>query len=227
MHRERNGIMSGIGKAVSAYQKFQMDMIGKLSVESENMLEEVPFLDEGYIYTQIERLKKEHEDLSRDLKISMDLNLQSDYEQQKKVRLKSKLDKVEIKMLYYALNSFRSLDLCKTLCTGKNIKVTKLIMALEQYQDGNMEQAEELFKEYFSDNSIESAFFLGNKIYGKLLYKKGMIQEALVHLEYAVQLKIDDMEVLLLLEHAYQKTNHELEQKLVSEVCQILGQGGI
>ena len=141
--------MSGIGKAVSAYQKFQMDMIGKLSIESENMLEEVPFLDEGYIYTQIERLKKEHEDLSRDLKISMDLNLQSDYEQQKKVRLKSKLDKVEIKMLYYALNSFRSLDLCKTLCTGKNIKVTKLIMALEQYQDGNMEQAEELFKSTF------------------------------------------------------------------------------
>ena len=33
--------------------------------------------------------------------------------------------------------------------------------------------------------------------------------------EYAVQLKIDDMELLLLLEHAYQKTNHELEQKLV------------
>ena len=219
--------MSGIGKAVSAYQKFQMDMIGKLSVESENMLEEVPFLDEGYIYTQIERLKKEHEDLSRDLKISMELNLQSDYEQQKKVRLKSKLDKVEIKMLYYALNSFHSLDLCKKLCTGKNIKVTKLIMALEQYQDGNMEQAEELFKAYFSDNSVESAFFLGNKIYGKLLYKKGRMQEALVHLEYAVQLKVDDMELLLLLERAYQKTNRELEQKLMGEVCQILGQGGI
>lgn len=214
--------MVGVGKAVAAYQKFQMDMIGKLSIESKNMLEEVPFLDEGYIYTQIERLKRQHEDISRDLKISMDLNLQSDYEQQKRITLKSKMDKVEIKMLYYALNSFNSLDLCKTLSAGKNIKVTNLIMALEQYQAGNLEEAEKSFQAYFLDNSIESAFFLGNKVYGKLLYKKGMIEKALVHLEYAVQFKVNDMELLMLLQHAYQKTNRELEQQLVSEVCQIL-----
>lgn len=223
MHREGNDTMSGIGKAVSAYQKFQMDMIGKLSIESENMLEEVPFWDEGYIYTQIERLKKRHEDISRDLKISMDLDIQSDYEQQKRTKLKSNLDRVEIKMLYYALNSFNSLELCKTLCAGKNIKVANLITALEQYQAGDMEQAEKSFHAYFLENSIESAFFLGNKVYGKLLYKRGMTEEALVHLEHAVQLKVDDMELLMLLQHAYQKMNRELEWKLVSEVCQILG----
>ena len=215
--------MSGIGKAVSAYQKFQMDMIGKLSIESTNVLEEVPILDEGYIHTQIERLKRHHEDISRELKISMDLDIQSDYEQQKRAKLKSKLDKVEIKMLYYALNSFNSLDLCKTLSSRKKIKVINLIMALEQYQAGDMEQAEKSFLAYFSENSIESAFFLGNKVYGKLLYKRGMIEEALEHLEQAVQLKVDDMELLMLLQHVYQKMNCELEQKLVSEVCQILG----
>ncbi len=214
--------MSGIGKAVSAYQKFQMDMIGKLSIESENMLEEVPFLDEGYIYTQIERLKRQHEDISRDLKISIDLDVQSDYEQQKRAKLKSMLDRVEIKMLYYVLNSFNSLDLCKTLSAGKNIKVANLIIALEQYQAGEMEQAVKSFHVYFAENSVESAFFLGNKIYGKLLFKSGMIEESLVHLEHAVQLKVDDMELLMLLQHAYQKTNRELEQRLVNEVCQIL-----
>ena len=215
--------MSGIGKAVSAYQKFQMDMIGKLSIESENMLEEVPFFDEGYIYTQIERLKRQHEDISRDLKISIDLDIQSDYEQQKRTKLKSMLDRVEIKMLYYALNSFNSLDLCKKLCTGKNIKAVNLVTALEEYQAGKMEQAVKLFHAYFSENSIESAYFLGNKVYGKLLFKRGMIEESLVHLEHAVQLKTDDMELLMLLQHAYQKANQELEQKIVSEVCQILG----
>lgn len=223
MHRERNGTMSGIGKAVTAYQKFQMDIIGKLSIESENMLEEVPFFDEGYIYTQIERLKRQHEDISRDLKISIDLDIQSDYEQQKRTKLKSMLDRVEIKMLYYALNSFNSMDLCKKLCTGKNIKVVNLIAALEKYQAGEMEQAGKLFHTYFSENSVESACFLGNKVYGKLLFKSGMIEKSLVHLEHAVQLKPDDMELLMLLQHAYQKTNQELEQKIVSEVCQILG----
>ena len=222
MRRERNGTMSVIGKAVSTYQKFQMDMIGKLSIESENMLEEVPLLDEGYIYTQIERLKRQHEDISRDLKISIDLDIQSDYEQQKRIKLKSMLDRVEVKMLYYALNSFNSLDLCKKLCAGKKIKVAKLIMALEEYHAGELELAKKLFQAYFSENSIESAFFLGNKVYGKLLFKNGNIEEALVHIEHAIQLKPDDMELLMLLQHAYQKTNRELERKLVMEICEIL-----
>lgn len=200
--------MLGIGKTVSAYQKFQMDMIGKFSIESENILEEVPFLDDGYIYTQIDRLKKQHEDISRDLTISMDLDIASDYEQQKRIKLKAKLDRVEIKMLYYALNSFRSLNLCKTLANGKNIKVTNLIMALEQYQAGDIEQAGKLFHAYFLENSVESAFFLGNKVYGKLLFKRGMVEEALLHLEYAVQLKVDDKELLMLLQQAYQKLNY-------------------
>ena len=153
----------------------------------------------------------------------MDLDIQSDYEQQKRISLKSKLDRAEIKMLYYALNSFNSLDLCKTLSAGKNIKVANLIMALEQYKSGDIELAEKSFRVYFSENSIKSAFFLGNKIYGKLLYKKGMVEEALIHLEHAVQLKVDDMELLMLLQHAYQNTNRELEQQIVSEVRQILG----
>ena len=215
--------MSGIGMAVSAYQKFQMDMIGKLSIESETILEEVPFLDEGYIFAQIERLKRQHEDISRDLKISLELGIQSDYEQQKRTKLKSELNRVEIKMLYYALNSFQSLDLCKKLCAGKDIKAVTLITALEKYQAGAVEQAENLFHAYFLENNVESAFFLGNKVYGKILLKKGMVQEALDHLEYAVQLRVDDMELLMLLQHAYQKTNHETEQNLVSEICQILG----
>lgn len=215
--------MLKLGTAVSAYQKLQMDMVCKFSIENEKLLEEVPFLDEGYIYTQIERLKRQHEDILRDLKISMDLNLQSDYEIQKRKKLKYKLNEVEIKMLYYALNSFNSLDLCKILSVEKKTNATNLITALEQYRDGNFENAYKLFRIYFSDNSVESAFFLANKVYGKLLYKRGMIREALTHLEYAIQLKVDDKELLMLLQDLYQKNNQELEQNLINEICQILG----
>lgn len=223
MRSERNDIVSGMGKAVSAYKKIKLDLIGKFSIESKNVLEEVPFFDEGYVCAQIERLKQQHEDIARELKISVDLNMQSEYEQNKRIQLKAKLDRIEIKIIYYALNSFNSLDLCKTLCIGKNIKVTNLIIALEQYQAGDIEQAEQTFRTYFSENDIESAFFLGNKIYGKLLFKRGLYKESLLHLEYAVQFKVDDMELLIMLQHAYQKTNQEFEHELVSEVCQILG----
>lgn len=169
--------MSGIGKAVSAYQKLQLDMIGKFSRESNNVLEEVPFLDEGYLYTQIERLKRKHQDLSRDLRISKELELSSEYEIQKRMKLKSQLDRVEVKMLYYALNSFQSLELCKTLSQGKEIKVTGLIQAQEEYQDGKQEVAEGLFEEYFSQNTVESAFFSWKQDMRETVIKKGKTGE--------------------------------------------------
>ncbi len=215
--------MSGIGKAIAAYQKLQMDMIGKLSVGSESILEETPFYDEGYIYTQIERLKREHEDVSRDLKIATELDIQSEYEQQKKVQLKARLDKIEVRMMYYAINSIHSLELCKMLVKGKNIKIAGLIEALDYYQKGNFVEAEREFARYFADNSVDTALFLGNKIYGKILLKNGSIEAALVHLEHAVQLKVDDKELLMMLQNIYQTTNRELEQRMVNEVCQILG----
>lgn len=214
--------MAGAGKAVSAYQKLQMDMISRLSVGSEHMIDEVPFLDEGYIYTQIERLKKEHEDVSRDLKIAADLNIQSDYEIRKRESLRSKLNRLEIKIAYYAVNSFQSLELCKTLAKDKDIRLSGLVQALEFYQNNLTEQAESQFEQYFAVNGIESGIFLGNKIYGKLLLQAGKIEKALTHLEYAVQLRIDDIELLGLLKNAYKAAGRKTEWSVVSEVCRIL-----
>ena len=215
--------MPAIGKAISAYQKLQMDMIGKLSSSGENVLEEVPFYDEGYIFTQIERLKREHENVSRDLKIAIELNAQSDCELQKRIQLKAKLDRIEVKMMYYAINSFRSLRLCKALVNGKDIKIVGLIQALEYYHEGNLAQAEEMFYRYFKENCVESAFYLGNKIYGKLLLNKGNTEEALLHLEHAAQMKVNDKELLMMLQNAYQVMQKELEKSIVDEICQILG----
>lgn len=86
--------MSGMGKAISAYKKLKLDLIGKFSIESMNVLEEVPLFDEGYIFTQIERLKQQHEDVARELKISVGLNIQSEYERHKRLQLKAKLDSI-------------------------------------------------------------------------------------------------------------------------------------
>lgn len=215
--------MSIIGNAISTYRKLKIDMIEKFSIESESVLDEAPFFDEGYIKVQIDRLKRKHEDILRELKIAIELDLKSEYEVQKRLKLKSVLDRLEIKMLYYALNSLNSLDLCRTLSNGKDIKIISLIEALECFKNGDEVQAEEYFREYFQQNSIESAFFLGNKIYGKLLIKAGDIENALIHLEHAVQLKIDDKELLDLLQDIYSRLNLETELMLAEEVYKILG----
>ena len=217
--------MSILGDGIAVYQTLQMDMIGKLSVGSEKIIDEVPFYDEGYISTQIERLKRVYEDVSHELKTAVELNIQSDYEQHKRLLLKSRLDKIELKLLYYAMNSFESLDLCRKLMNGKNVKVAGLIQALEYYRKGDAEQSKVLFCNFFKDNSVESGFYLANKIYGKLLIKAGEVEKALKHMEYAVQLKVDDIELLFLLEQAYKKTGRQMEKEVVDEVCRILGQG--
>lgn len=60
-------------------------------------------------------------------------------------------------------------------------------------------------------------------MYGKLLIKAGDIENALIHLEHAVQLKIDDKELLDLLQDIYSRLNLETELMLAEEVYKILG----
>lgn len=218
--------MSVIGKGIAAYQTVQMDIIGKLSVGSEHVIDEIPFYDEGYISTQIERLKTEHEDVARDLKIATELASKSDDAVEKKAKLKAKMEKIEVRILYYAMNSFASLDLCKLLLKGKNIQAVGVIKALEHYQNGDISEAKEEFKKYFEAKGIAAGFFLPNKTYGEILLKDDGAQVALPHLEYAIQLKVDDRELLMMLADAYERTGKWMEKSLVNEVCQILGIGG-
>lgn len=211
-----------IGQAVVAYRKLQMDMIDKLSVGSENVIDEVPFFDEGYIFTQIERLKKKYENVSRELKISEELNEQSDYEVAKREKLKKMLEKTELKIVYLSLNSFKSLEMCRKLVKGKDYKVTCLLQALEFYHNKDEKNAEEQFEQYFADNLLNSGYYLGNKIFGTLLFRKGETKRALQHLECAVQFNINDLELLSLMQEAYEKLGLVFEKEIVSEVIGIL-----
>lgn len=211
-----------IGQAVSAYQKLHMDLITKFSVGNDNLMDEVPFFDEGYISTQIERLKRKHEDFSRELKISVELNSQSDYEVKKREKLKFMLEKTELKMVYLALNSFKSIEMCKSLVRGKEYKVQGLINALDAYQIGNEEKAKKEFEMYFSINTIESGYYLANKTYGKILLKMGDNRKALQHFESAIQFKVDDVELLSLLQNTYANLEMIPENQIVSEVLDIL-----
>jgi hypothetical protein len=211
-----------LGQAVAAYKKLQMDIIGKMSIGCEEIINEVPFFDEGYISTQIERLKKEHEIAANELKIATELNIDSEFEENKRRNLKKKLDVIETMMVHYAINSLNSIQMCRNLSSGKNLKIEKLIDSLEAYAMSDKQTAYISFYGYFKDNSIESAYFLSNKVYGKLLIENKKYDEALKHLEYAVQLRVDDMELLMLLKECYTKLELDFEGGITSEVIQIL-----
>lgn len=216
--------LSLLGDGVSTYHKLQMDMFSRLTIGSETIIDEVPFLDEGFIKTKIERLKKEHETVSREIKIAKELKIDSDRERNRIDQLHSKLEKIETKIVYLALNSFNSLELCKSIIAGKGRKVESLILALEYALKHDAKTAIDLFQKYFEINGVESGFFLPNKVYGKLLVEQGKYQEALKHLEYAIMLRVNDMELLNLLRISYEQTGKVLEMDITKEVLQILGQ---
>ena len=211
-----------LGQAISTYKKIQMDFIGKLSMENKEIINEVPFFDEGYLSTQINRLKEEHARVCTELKIAYELNLDSKYEEEKRKKLRLKRDSLEIKMLHYAVNSLNSLEMCKVLAKGKNLKIEKLISALELYKDNDKEAITE-FALYFLDNAVDKGYYLGNKLYGKLLLENGKADIAREHLEYAVQMRVDDVELLTLLEECYKMLRQTYEEKITKEVLQILG----
>lgn len=210
-----------IGQAISAYKKMQMDFIGKLSIDNEKIINEVPFFDEGYLATQIERLKDEHARVSTELKIAYELNINSEYEVEKRRKLKLQRDVLETKMIHYAVNTLNSLEMCKMLAKGKNLQIEKLICAMELYKENNRNAISE-FDAYFSNNEITKGYYLGNKLYGKLLLADGRSKEAKEHLEYAVQMRVDDVELLTLLEQCYKSLGQECEGKITKEVLQIL-----
>ena len=210
-----------LGQAIAAYKKLQMDFIGKLSVENEDVINEVPFFDEGYLATQIERLKEEHARVSTELRVSYELNDNSDYEVEKRRKLKLQRDALETKMIHYAVNSLNSLEMCKMLAKGKKLKIEELVSALEMYKDNDAGAIKE-FDSYFSNNEITKGYYLGNKLYGKLLLEDGRVKEAKEHLEYAVQMRVDDVELLGLLEQCYKTLGQVYEEMITKEVLQIL-----
>lgn len=211
-----------IGKIITTYQKMQMDMIGKLSSINTSIIDEAPFFDEGYISVQIERLKEDYEDYSRELKISVELNGTSDYELKKRETLKRKMEKTELQIIHMASNSFQALEMCENLIGTKNYKIGIAIKALKAYRDGREEEAVILFKEYFVAKDVSAGYFLINKTYGKLLLKQGKHDEALLHLEYAVQLRVDDIELLFCLQRLYMLLGLDMEKDILDEVIDVL-----
>lgn len=214
-----------IGKAAATYKKFQMDLIGRMSVGNEDIIYEIPFFDEGFINTQIERLKRKHEMLFTEMKISQELN--TEYEISKRKKLKIQIEVIETKIVHYAINSFKSLPLCRELVRGKDLKIEGLIDALECYCDNDKNQAGAKFFEYFRENKIESAYFLGNKTYGIILAESGKYEEALRHLEYAVQLRVNDTGLLIWMKKAYLAIGKQFEADRISDALYVLGVGGI
>ena len=210
-----------IGKAVDIYRKLQMDMIGKLSVENEDIINECPFFDEGYISAQIERLKKEHERLLIELNASKQVD--TDYEIKRSATLNNQINAVEVKIIHYAVNSFAALPLCKKLADGKGLKIEKLILALDEYKAGKIDSSQKLFAEYFGSSNIEAGYFLGNKIYGHILIEAGKTREGLAHLEHAVQLRVNDTELLAWLKEVYETLDMSFESDRVEEAMKILG----
>ena len=93
---------------------------------------------------------------------------------------------------------------------------------MELYKDNDKDAITE-FALYFSDNAVDKGYYLGNKLYGKLLLENGKANIAREHLEYAVQMRVDDVELLTLLEECYKMLRQTYEEKITKEVLQILG----
>ncbi|QFJ54342.1 hypothetical protein [Pseudobutyrivibrio xylanivorans] len=209
-----------IGKALATYKKIQMDMIGKLSIDNEEVIYECPFLDEGYINAHIERLKLKYGDLQQELKVSCELN--TDYEIQKRDEIKRQILDVEESMITYAVNSFKALELCRSLAKGKKLRIELLMDALDNYNKGAKDAAFDLFNHYFAESDITRGYFLGNKIYGHLLIDKGDYEKGLLHLVYAASLRVNDIELLIWLKEAYKMNGMDFESERVEDVLEVL-----
>jgi tetratricopeptide (TPR) repeat protein len=211
-----------LGKIISNYQKIEMELVGKLSDNGIDIMDEAPFYDESYVEVKIERLKKRLNQVTQDLKIAIQYEKNDSYTEEKKKSLIRERDDILFHIVYWASNSWRSLGLCKRILEDYQVDFLDCINALTLFQENKEEEAFQLFHKYYSEKGSVENHYLINKTYGIILMHKRQDKMAIGLLEYALQFVPDDYEIYHLLQTLYQRNGMEENAGFIEEIVKLL-----
>lgn len=209
-------------KIVTLYRKAEMGVIGILAGTTANVIDETNFYDIGYMQTQISRIKKEINSVTKELEINIELNEDSDYANFKRQELIEQREKLLLHLIFLASNSFGNLVECEKMAKGHGFAFMACIDALNDYKNGYNDKALKLLEGYFQEYGSVEEHYLVNKVFGLLLVEKGLYQKAIAFLSYALQFIPDDMETLKKLQLCYQQVGADKRMEIVNEVLAVL-----
>lgn len=211
-----------IEKLAAGYRKAQMGVLSGLAGVTGSILDETAFYDAGYMDAQVKRVQKQIEDVTKELKICMDMKDGSEYGMNKKSELFTRRGQLVHQLVFLASNSFKNLGDCVKIAERHDYPFMKCVEGLMAYDSGQKERAFAILESYFKEHKSVEGHFLVNKVFGILLAERGQGGKAVPFLTYALQFMPDDMECLDTLKGCYESQGDKGKAAVVSEVFGLL-----
>ena len=211
-----------IKKIMKLYKNGKIAFINKLSVSGQEDIEEVFFLDDGYIKSKIERLKKKHSIINNDIESLVKYDERDEHGKNKLKYLLDQRINVKIQMAFLASNNFNNLDKCISLLEDVDTDFKLCLYALKEYNMGNSNQAYEQFYKYFKTKDRLIEHYLINKVYGELLFSIKQYNISAKVLRKAAEVRPEEKQVHIMLKEIYKLTNQTTEEKIQDNILDLL-----
>ena len=170
MDTHSNGILQ---KTIKAYQNTKISIMKKV-IEASDIADENEFLDNGFIKSQIDSLKKEYAFIQNEVSVLTNVDDRQNAEKLRAYR--DRQEELLFLIAFYASNSFQNIDYCLELTKNMNTDFIECLQALKVYQDGDFLEALPTFLPLFSHvNKPYLEHYLINKTYGTLLFHEKAI----------------------------------------------------
>lgn len=212
-----------IKTAINTYHKAKFGMIKEFAKNSNEIIDEAKFYDDGYLTVKINNLKKDLQIIMSDLATAIEFEKKNKITSKKIEDLNVKKEILMVEMCFYASNSFNSLDMCRDMVANIDHEFIDCIEALIAYRENRIEDAFKLFHKYFTNTESIPHHYLINKIYGTILMSYNQDNMAIKLLREAASRKPEDVEVHKKLYQLYKKNNLLQELEIEKMIIDLLG----
>lgn len=213
-----------IKKLVREYKNIKMSAINKLSGVDESLYDENLFLDDGFLYSKIEKIKADYYNIMKDIEDIVKYDVKNDEHKENKLREKmQKKDSLMFELAFLSSNDFSQLEISKKILEDMDTDFSLCVQGLIFYKEGNMIDSFRYLQKYFEiNNNYYINHYLANKVYAELLTKYNEHELALIYLQQAIKLRPENLELHKDIYDIYVKLGKIKESQIERNIIHIL-----
>lgn len=213
-----------IKELVREYKNIKISTINKLSGADESLYDENLFLDDGFLYSKIEKLKADYYNIMNDIENIVKYDIKNDEHKKNKLREKmNKKDSILFELAFLSSNDFSQLEISKKILDDMDTDFSLCVQGLIYYRDGNMIDSFRYLQKYFEiNNNIYINHYLANKVYAELLNKCNEYELSLIYLRQAIKLRPENLELHKDIYNLYVKLGKIKESQIERNIIDIL-----
>lgn len=213
-----------IKNLVREYKNIKMSAINKLSGVDESLYDENLFLDDGFLYSKIEKIKADYYNIVKDIEDIVKYDVKNDKHKENKLREKmQKKDSLMFELAFLSSNDFSQLEISKKILDEMDTDFSLCVQGLIFYKEGNMIDSFRYLQKYFEiNNNCYINHYLANKVYAELLTKCNEHELALIYLQQAIKLRPENLELHKDIYDIYVKLGKIKESQIERNIIHIL-----